>query len=179
MRTTYCLLLFISLIGFQISAQNSLLLKQNYFEHSIISGTINSLDHKTLAQAVKAAELDEVLNSDGPFTIFAPFDRAFDTFSPEKLNELMQPENRAELKTLLSYHIIAGELSAAKILLAMCRGAGTAKFRTIQGNVISATMDGIDIVLTDSLGNEAKIVSADINRCNGVIHVIDGVIFPK
>ena len=179
MRHSYSLLFFFSLIYFQLSAQNSLLVKQNYFEHSIISGTINSLDHKTLAEAVKAAELDEVLNSDGPFTIFAPFDRAFEKFTPEKLDELMHPQNRAELKKLLSYHIIAGEFTASKILLAMCRGAGTAKFRTIQGNVISASMDGLDIVLTDSLGNEAKIVTADNNRCNGVIHVIDGVIFPK
>lgn len=179
MRYAYYLLFFFGLIYFQLSAQNSLLVKQNYFEQSIISGTINSLDHKTLAEAVRTAELDEVLNSDGPFTVFAPFDRAFEKITPEKLNELLHPENRAELKTLLSYHIIAGELTAAKILLALCRGAGKAKFRTIQGNVISASMDGLDIVLTDSLGNEAKIVSADINRCNGVIHVIDGVIFPK
>ena len=179
MRKSYCLLIFFTLIGLELSSQNSLLLKQNYFEHSIISGTINSMDHQTLAEAVKAAELDEVLNSDGPFTIFAPFDRAFERITPEKLNELMHPENKDELKTLLSYHIIAGELTASKMLLAMCRGAGTAKFRTIQGDIISASMDGIDIVLTDSLGNEAKIVSADDNRCNGVIHVIDGVIFPK
>ena len=132
-----------------------------------------------LTEAAKATDLDVILNSDGPFTIFAPFDQAFKKIEPDRLNALLQPENREELKTLLSYHIIAGELSASKILLAMCRGAGTAQFRTIQGDVITASMEGIDIVLSDSLGNKAKIVSADVNRCNGVIHVIDGVIFPN
>ncbi len=179
MRYAYYLLLFFPLFCIQLHAQNSLLVKQNYFEHSIIEATINSKHHKTLAEAVQTAELDEVLNSDGPFTIFAPFDSAFDKITPDRLNALLHPENRAELKTLLSYHIIAGKLSASKILLAMCRGAGTAQFRTIQGNVITASMEGIDIVLSDSLGNKAKIISADDNRCNGVIHVIDGVIFPK
>ena len=179
MRYNHCLLFFLLLFNFQLNAQNSLLVKQNYFEHSIISGTINSIDHRTLAEAVQTAELDEVLNSDGPFTIFAPFDRAFDKFNPEKLDALLRAENKDELKTILSYHIIAGELSAAKMLLAMCRGAGTAQFRTIQGNMITASMEGIDIILTDSLGNKARIISADDNRCNGVIHVIDGVIFPK
>ena len=174
----YLLVLSI-LSSLHLQAQNSLLFKQNYFEHSIISGTISSLEHQTLAEAVKAADLDEILDSDGPFTIFAPFDGAFDKFTPEKLASLMKPENKAELKTLLSYHIIAGNFTASKMLLAMCRGGGTAKFRTIQGNVITTSMDGIDIVLSDSLGNEARIVSADDKRCNGVIHVIDGVIFPE
>ena len=179
MKYFFHLLVFIFCSGLHLHAQNSLLLKQNYFEHSIVSGTMNSLEHQTLAEAVKAAELDEILDSDGPFTIFAPFDGAFERFTPEKLASLMQPENKAELKRLLSYHIIAGNFSASKLLLAMCRGGGTAKFRTIQGNVITTSMDGIDIVLSDSLGNQARIVTADDRRCNGVIHVIDGVIFPE
>lgn len=150
-----------------------------YFENSIIHSTKNSTDHTTLSEAVIAAELDDVLDSDGPFTIFAPSDQAFEKLSKEKIEDLMLPQNKAKLKSLLTYHMIAGHLSASKILKAMCRGGGVASFRTVQGNILIATMDGIDIVLSDSFGNKAKITTADANQCNGVIHVIDSVVLPK
>ena len=159
-------------------AQNSADFKQNYFSNSIISKTSTSLNHKTLAEAVVAAGLDGVLDSDGPFTVFAPSDNAFKQLSSDEISSLLQPGNRAKLRSLISYHIVAGNLSASKILKAMCRGGGSAEFTSVQGNRITATMDGIDIVLSDSLGNKARIVAADDNRCNGVIHVIDSLIFP-
>ena len=68
--------------------------------------------------------------------------------------------------------------SASKILKALCRGNGVATFTTLQGTKITATMDGVDIVLTDGFGNSAKITKADSKQCNGVIHVIDSVITP-
>ncbi|MGI9546942.1 MAG: fasciclin domain-containing protein [Flavobacteriaceae bacterium] len=150
-----------------------------YFENSIIHSTRNSTDHTTLSEAVIAAELDAVLDSDGPFTIFAPSDQAFEKLSKEKIKDLMLPQNKSKLQSLLTYHMIAGYLSASKILKEMCRGEGVATFRTVQGNVLTATMDGIDIVLSDSFGNKAKITNADSNQCNGVIHVIDSVVLPK
>ncbi|MDP5062453.1 MAG: fasciclin domain-containing protein [Maribacter sp.] len=80
---------------------------------------------------------------------------------------------------MLSYHIIADKLSASTILKAMCRGNGIAKFTTIQGEKITATMRGIDIVLTDKSGNSAIIVTADSNQSNGIIHEIDTVFVPE
>lgn len=150
-----------------------------YFENSITYSTKNSSEHTTLSEAVTAADLDDILGSDGPFTVFAPSDQAFKKLSPEKVEELLLPHNKSKLQSLITYHMIAGHLSASKILKAMCRGAGTATFTTVQGNKLTATMEGIDIVLTDSFGNKAKITTADANQCNGVIHVIDSVILPK
>ncbi len=145
---------------------------------SIISNTENSENHQTLLAAVKAADLEEVLESKGPFTVFAPSDNAFDKLSEARLARLLRPENKKELHSLLTYHIVAGNLSASTILKAMCRGNGVATFTTVQGDELTATMNGIDIVLTDSNGNTARITTADSNQRNGVIHEIDSVILP-
>lgn len=147
-------------------------------EQSILENTADSDNHKTLLAAFKASDLDEVLGYDGPFTVFAPSDSAFDKLPPQKVAELLKPENKKQLHSLMSYHIVAGNLSASNILKAMCRGGGKATFTTIQGDQIMATMKGIDIVLTDPAGSSATITTADANQCNGVIHEIDGVIRP-
>ncbi|HUH46439.1 MAG TPA: fasciclin domain-containing protein, partial [Arenibacter sp.] len=119
------------------------------------------------------------LNEDGPFTIFAPSDRAFKKLSNDRIAALFLPENKKELLALLTYHMVAGNLTASKMLIAMSRGNGKASFTTVQGNKIFASMEGTDIVISDNFGNSAKIVAADFNQCNGVIHEIDSVILPK
>ena len=180
MKNNICLLSVLLLaLGFTYSQEFSPPNEVAYFENSIIHSTKNSRQHNTLSQAVVAADLDNILDNDGPFTIFAPSDQAFEKLSKEKIRDLMLPQNKSELQSLITYHMIAGHLSASKILKAMCRGGGVAKFRTVQGNVLTATMDGIDIILSDNFGNKAKITSADSNKCNGVIHEIDSVILPK
>ncbi len=128
--------------------------------------------------AIRAADLEELLNYEGPFTIFVPSDRAFENLSDNAFGNLLRPENKKQLLEVLTYHIIAGNLTAAKILRAMCRGNGKAIFTTVQGEDLTATISGIDIILTDALGNTAKILVADSNQCNGVIHEIDNVILP-
>lgn len=148
-------------------------------DKTIAEATLASEDHQTLYAAVKAADLERTLETSGPFTVFAPSDSAFSRFTTEELKNLFKSENRAKLKALLGYHIVAGNLTASKILLAMCRGNGKAIFTSIQGNKITATMQGTDIILTDSLGNSAKIISADSSLRNGVIHEIDSVILPS
>lgn len=148
-------------------------------DKSIIGSTEDSENHKTLLAAVKAADLEQILDEEGPFTVFAPSDKAFQKLSAGKVASLLRPENKEELHSVITYHIIAGNLSASKILKAMCRGEGTATFTTVQGNKIRATLNGIDIILTDNFGNTAKIITADSNQCNGIIHEIDSVILPK
>ena len=147
-------------------------------EQSILKNTELSKNHKTLLAAMRAADLEEVLGYDGPFTVFAPSDSAFEKLSEEKIATLLLPENKKELQALIKYHMVAGNFSASKILKAMSRGAGKASFTTVQGDEITATMQGLDIVLTDNLGNSARITTADSNQCNGVIHEIDSVIRP-
>ncbi len=145
---------------------------------SIVTNTQNSDHHQVLLTAMRAADLEDVLSGKGPFTVFAPSDSAFEKLSHEQMETLLKPENKNDLQALLRYHIIAGNLSASYILKAMCRGKGTASFTTVQGDKLIATMDGIDIVLTDSNGNSARITTADENQCNGVIHEIDSVFLP-
>jgi uncharacterized surface protein with fasciclin (FAS1) repeats len=134
--------------------------------------------HKVLFDAFKAADMESLLELSGPFTVFAPTNNAFAKLSPHERKELFKDENRGKLKKVLSYHIVAGNLTASKILLALCRGKGKASFTTVQGAKIFATIDGTDIILTDGSGKQAKITAADSNQSNGVIHQIDGVISP-
>ncbi|MDC6364918.1 MULTISPECIES: fasciclin domain-containing protein [Flavobacteriaceae] len=144
----------------------------------ISQSAIDSDRHKILLAAVKATKLDDVLDSSGPFTVFAPSDAAFERFSKTKMEQLLNAQDKSELKSLLSYHIVAGQLTASRILRAMCRGNGTASFTTIQGKKLIAHLDGYDIVLTDPVGNTARITTADLNLKNGIIHEIDSVILP-
>ena len=148
-------------------------------EKSIIESTAINENHSTLLNALRATNLDKVLNYSGEFTVFAPSNLAFEKLSKATIDKLYNPENKKLLKAMLSYHIIADKLSASTILKAMCRGNGIAKFTTIQGEKITATMRGIDIVLTDKSGNSAIIVTADSNQSNGIIHEIDTVFVPE
>ncbi|WP_190808953.1 fasciclin domain-containing protein [Flagellimonas sp. S3867] len=141
--------------------------------------TVESERYKTLFAAVKATELEGIMDKSGPFTIFAPSDAAFERFSSDKMQELLNSKDKSELKSLLGYHIVAGHLSASKILQALCQGNGQASFTTIQGKKLKAHMDGINIVLTDPVGNTARITVADVNQKNGIIHEIDSVIQPS
>ena len=149
------------------------------FRESIIWNTENSGNHDTLSAAMKAAGLDNVLGFDGPFTVFAPSDKALETLFSDTVPDLFAPENKSVLQALLRYHIIAGEFTASRILKALCRGGGKAAFMTVQGESLSATIEGIEIILTDSYGNSARITTADVNQSNGIIHEIDSVILPR
>ncbi|MEW2922264.1 fasciclin domain-containing protein [Muricauda sp. ANG21] len=146
---------------------------------SLNKNTIGSEHHKILAAAVEATQLDDILENAGPFTIFAPSDAAFERFSNEKITELINSQDKSALKALVAYHIVAGHLTASRILRAMCRGNGKASFTTIQGKKLLAHLDGYDIVLTDPMGNTARITTADVNQRNTVIHEIDSVILPS
>ncbi len=145
---------------------------------SIIESKTLAENHKTLLEAVKAADLEKILGSPGPFTIFAPSDNAFSKFSKERIIELLKPENKDELLSVLPYHIVAGNLSASKILQAMITGKGSTTFTTVQGNELLATFEGNDILLMDCAGKTARITSADTLLSNGVVHEIDSVILP-
>ncbi|KAB5491875.1 MULTISPECIES: fasciclin domain-containing protein [Flagellimonas] len=164
--------LCMALVSFSYAQTNAPSLK------SIAQNTNESVDHKILFAAVKATNLDDILEESGPFTVFAPSDAAFQRFSQEKIEQLLNANDKTELKSLLTYHIVAGQLTASKILRAMCQGNGKASFTTVQGKKLVAHLDGYDIVLTDPMGNTARITTADLNLKNGVVHEIDSVILP-
>lgn len=165
--------LCLTVVSFSFAQTNPQSLK------SFTQNVNESQDHKILFAAVKATNLDDILEKSGPFTVFAPSDAAFQRFSQEKIEELINSKDKSELKSLLTYHIVAGQLTASRMLRAMCQGNGKASFTTVQGKKLVAHLEGYDIVLTDPMGNTARITTADLNLKNGVVHEIDSVILPS
>lgn len=149
-----------------------------YPTKNIIENAVNSKDHTTLVAAVKAAGLVETLQSAGPFTVFAPTNAAFEKLPAGTVENLLKPENKAVLASVLTYHVVAGRMSSADVAAAIKAGKGKAEFKTVQGGVLTAMMSGKDVVLKDSKGNTSKITIMDVNQSNGVIHVIDAVVMP-
>ena len=150
-----------------------------YPTKNIIENAVNSKDHTTLVAAVKAADLVDVLSSEGPFTVFAPTNAAFDKLPKGTVETLIMPENKEKLQTILKYHVVAGKCSAQDISKLIKEGKGKATIETVSGGSLTAWMKGKNIYLTDENGNSAKVTIADVNQSNGVIHVLDAVLLPK
>lgn len=150
-----------------------------YNTKDIIDNALNSKDHTTLVAAVKAAGLVETLKSAGPFTVFAPTNAAFDKLPAGTLETLINPENKATLTKILTYHVLSGKYSIANILKAIKNGNGKALFTTVSGGKLMATKSKGGIKLTDENNGTAIVTIANVNQKNGVIHVIDSVILPK
>lgn len=149
-----------------------------YPAKDIVDNAVNSKDHTTLVAAVKAAGLVETLKSEGPFTVFAPTNAAFNKLPEGTVSTLVKPENKAMLTSILTYHVLAGKLGSAEIAAAIKAGKGTAEFKTVNGGRIWAMMKGKDLILKDEKGGISKVTIADVFQKNGVIHVIDTVIMP-
>jgi uncharacterized surface protein with fasciclin (FAS1) repeats len=120
----------------------------------------------TLVAAVKAAGLVETLQGPGPFTVFAPTDEAFAKLPKGTLEDLLKPENKAKLASILTYHVVAGKVMAADVK--------TMKAKTVNGQ-------SLDVKVTDAgvTVDNAKVVKTDVAASNGVIHVIDSVVLPN
>ncbi|MBO0593023.1 fasciclin domain-containing protein [Cellulophaga sp. E16_2] len=144
-------------------------------EKSILKNAENSGNHELLLAAVHVSELETLLDGEAQFTVFAPSDVNFDSSTKARIIDLVKIKNKKEIQSILGYHIIAGKLTASKILRALCSGKGRTTFTTITGDILVATMKGLDIILTDKYGQQSIITKADANQCNGVIHVIDSV----
>lgn len=150
-----------------------------YPSKNIVENAVNSKDHTTLVAAVKAAELVDVLSSDGPFTVFAPTNAAFEKLPKGTVESLVQPENKEQLQTILKYHVVSGNWNAMDLAKAIKDNKGKAVIKTVSGGTITAWMDGKDVYISDENGNKAKVTIADVKQSNGVIHVIDTVLLPK
>lgn len=150
-----------------------------YPTKDIVSNAVNSKDHTSLVAAVKAAGLVETLQGDGPFTVFAPTNSAFNKLPEGTVSTLLKKENKEKLQAVLTYHVLAGKYSAKDIAKAIKKGDGKAVFTTVNGAELTAMMDGDNVVLKDTAGNTSTVTIADVNQSNGVIHVIDTVVLPK
>jgi uncharacterized surface protein with fasciclin (FAS1) repeats len=150
-----------------------------YPTKDIVDNAVNSKDHTTLVALVKAAGLVATLKGDGPFTVFAPTNAAFDKLPAGTVGTLVKPENKAMLTSILTYHVVAGKLGSRDIAKAIKAGKGTAEFKTVNGGRIWAMMNGNSLVLKDETGATSMVTIGDVFQKNGVIHVIDSVIMPK
>ncbi len=145
----------------------------------VVDIAIGSTDHTTLVAAVKAADLVETLKSKGPFTVFAPVNAAFAKLPAGTVEFVLKPENKATLAKILTYHVVAGDLKAADVLAAITKGGGKAVVATVQGESLTASLEGGKVVLTDAQGGKSTVIAADLAGSNGVVHVIDTVLMPK
>ncbi|MCH8489144.1 MAG: fasciclin domain-containing protein [Oceanicaulis sp.] len=125
-------------------------------------------DFSTLVAAITAADLADALSGEGPFTVFAPNNAAFDALPAGTVDSLLEDENRDQLTAILTYHVVAGEYLAAET------PAGTYDLPTLQGTTVNVVVGEDGTVTVDG----ANVIAADIQGSNGVIHVIDTVIMP-
>jgi len=131
---------------------------------TIVEVASSNPDFETLVSAVTAAGLAETLSGEGPFTVFAPTDEAFEALPEGVLDALLLPENKDALTSILTYHVLPGEVMAADVT------AGDAA--TVEGSTIAITTEGGVKV------NDANVTATDVDASNGVIHVIDAVLVP-
>jgi uncharacterized surface protein with fasciclin (FAS1) repeats len=150
-----------------------------YPTKNIVENAVNSKDHTTLVAAVKAAGLVSTLEGPGPFTVFAPTNEAFDKLPAGTVDTLLKPENLDQLKKILTYHVVAGKLTAKDIAHQIKAGGGKAMLTTVEGDVLTATMQDGKLILTDEKGGAATVTIANVMQSNGVIHVIDTVLMPN
>ena len=133
----------------------------------IVDVAVGAGQFNTLAAALDAADLVATLKGDGPFTVFAPTDEAFAALPEGTVESLLQPENKDKLVSILTYHVVAGEVTSDQVVKLN-------EATTVNGQSVSIRVaDGSVYV------NDATVVSVDIDASNGVIHVIDTVILPN
>ncbi len=147
-----------------------------YPTKDIIDNAVNSSDHTTLVAAVKAAGLVDTLKGPGPFTVFAPTNEAFAKLPAGTVDTLLKSENKEMLTKILTYHVVAGNLSADDLKKQIKEGNGEASLKTVSGGTLIATMDGKKLMLKDDV---STVTIANVFQSNGVIHVVDTVLQPN
>ena len=123
----------------------------------------------TLVAAVQAADLVETLQGDGPFTVFAPTNEAFDALPDGTLDTLLEPANQGQLVDVLTYHVVAGEVFAADL-------SDGQVVETLQGETLTVEIRDGMVYIIDAAGGEALVQTADVDASNGVVHLIDSVL---
>jgi uncharacterized surface protein with fasciclin (FAS1) repeats len=136
-------------------------------EKDIVDTAVAAGQFKTLATALNTAGLVETLKGPGPFTVFAPTDAAFAKLPAGTVENLLKPENKAQLAAILTYHVVPGKVMAADV-------AELKQAKTVNGKALTVKVDGSNVMI-----DGAKVVATDIAASNGVIHVIDTVVVPS
>lgn len=169
----------------QCSSSKSHAKKTSYKHHKskkqqdVVDIAAGSDEFSTLVAAVTAADLVNTLKTDGPFTIFAPTNGAFNKIPSATLNSLLEPSNKSTLTKILTYHVVPGRLDAIDVIDAIKAGNGEAKVKTVSGGTLKARLNNGEVILEDEKGNFSRVTQTDVKGTNGVIHVIDTVVMPK
>ena len=140
---------------------------------TIVDNAVNSKDHTTLVTAVKAAGLVETLQGAGPFTVFAPTNAAFAKLPAGTVETLVQPQSKAMLTSVLTYHVVPGRYTAKDLMALAKKSGGEAELKTVQGASLGVISKGGRVFVADNKGNTARVTIADVMQSNGVIHVVD------
>ncbi len=150
-----------------------------FADKNIVENAVNSADHTTLVAAVQAAGLVETLSGAGPFTVLAPVNAAFDALPAGTVENLLLPENKDTLTTVLACHVIPAKALSTDIAKMVADDGGEHVVDTVGG--CKLTLKDVDgkITVTDENGTVANVTIADVIQSNGVIHVIDAVLTPK
>jgi uncharacterized surface protein with fasciclin (FAS1) repeats len=143
---------------------------------SLLQALEQSSDHATLANAVKAAGLAETLSGAQPYTLFAPNEAAFQKLPAGTANTLLAPEAKGQLVSLLTSHIVPGQVTAQDLGKAIDRGKGKAQLATVGGANLSFSRSGDAILVSDGSGAQARLTGAEQVQSNGVIHSLDSVL---
>jgi uncharacterized surface protein with fasciclin (FAS1) repeats len=149
-----------------------------YPSKNIVQNAVNSRDHTTLVAAVKAAGLVDTLQGPGPFTVFAPTNKAFGKLPKGTVETLLKPENRQTLTNVLTYHVLAGRYSANDLMNLAKRDGGQTKLKTVEGEELTIAANGNMLTVWDSKGGRSTITIRNVFQSNGVIHVVDSVLLP-
>ena len=161
-----------------MAASLVLLSSASFGQKDVVDIAIGSDAHTTLVAAVKAADLVGTLKGEGPFTVFAPTNDAFAKLPKGTVESLLEPKSKDQLTGILTYHVVAGNMDAAAVVAAIKAGKGKAVVTTVNGEKLTAMMDGDNVMLMDAKGGKAMVTAVDLKGSNGVVHVIDTVLMP-
>ncbi|WP_026755564.1 fasciclin domain-containing protein [Sediminibacter sp. Hel_I_10] len=158
----------------------SLTLSQNATaQETIVDVAVGNEDFSTLVTALKAADLVGALQAEGPFTVFAPTNKAFEKIDSKTLSTLLEEKNQKALANILTYHVISGNITATDVVAGLKKGNGIVELKALNGEVLTVVQKDEKIWLKDAKGNYSEIIATDVKGSNGVIHVIDTVVMPK
>jgi uncharacterized surface protein with fasciclin (FAS1) repeats len=149
-----------------------------YPTKNIVQNAVNSKAHTTLVAAVKAAGLVQTLEGPGPFTVFAPTNKAFDKLPAGTVQTLLKPENKAKLTAILEYHVVPGRITTRDLKKMIRKGHGEAMLKTVQGDELTFKMMHGHYYVIDAKGDKALITIPNVYQSNGVIQVINTVLLP-
>lgn len=161
----------------ELEAENE---REEWVSNSIAAKAVETESLSTLVSALQNAELVEVFKeNDGPYTVFAPTNAAFEKVPKANLDTLMKPENKEKLAEVLKYHVVEGKVASGDLVAMIKENNGSYVITTLEGAELTASLNGENVILTDGNGNKATVTTADVEASNGVIHIIDGVVMKK